>query len=72
MFVSNVLYCIISSNKSWDRKKRPETFDNLINNISFQISFYFLGWRERITEADPENSERGGQDSDMVRGHMVN
>ena len=67
MFVSNVLYCVISSNKSWDRKKRPETFDNLINNILLP-NFLLFSWlkRENYTEVNPENSERGGQDSDMV------
>jgi len=33
MFVSNVLYSIISSSKSWDRKKRPATSDKLISNV---------------------------------------
>ena len=33
MFVSNLLYCIISSNKSWDRKKRPATSNKLISNV---------------------------------------
>ena len=64
MFVSNVLYCIISSSKSWDRKKDQQLLINWSVMFSFQISFLF-SWlkRENYTEVNPENSERGGQDS---------
>ena len=56
MFVSNVLYSIISSNKSWDRKKRPSTSDKLISNVLLPnfISIFLVkeeelqGWIQEI------------------------
>lgn len=52
MFVSNLLYCIISSNKSWDRKKKDQQL--LINwsvMFTFQISFLF-SWLKRENYRD--------------------
>ena len=56
MFVSNLLYCIISSNKSWDRKKRPATSNKLISNVHLQnfLSVFLAkegelrGWIQKI------------------------
>ena len=60
MFVSNVLYCIISSSKSWDWKKRSATSDKLISNVLLpNFISIFLAKERELHRGESRNLRKG-------------
>ena len=60
MFVSNVLYSIISSSKSWDWKKRSATSDKLISNVLLpNFISIFLAKERELHRGESRNFRKG-------------